>query len=150
MRQVERFAYRSAIDDLWVEHLTNLDDLREGVGLRGYGQKDPVVEFKNEAFQLFDKLMSDIDTSLARRVFRIVPVGIQQPTIDISRAVTNEDTTDKEGLIDKNPYGNLTENTATKTIGRNDPCPCGAINPQTGKVYKYKKCGMINAPWHRG
>src|SRR3990167_6068771 len=60
MRQVEKFAYLASIDTLWMEHLDNLDDLREGVGLRGYGEREPLVEFKNEAFDLFDKLMSNV------------------------------------------------------------------------------------------
>lgn len=152
MRRIERFAYLSAIDSLWIEHLTSLDDLREGIGLRGYAQKDPLVEFKNEAFALFDKLMVDIDAGMARRLFRIVPTGMLQPTIDIEGAATNADHTDNTGL--ETPITRAVKAPAKSKqsvkIGRNDPCPCGAINPETGKVYKYKRCGMINAPWHRG
>ena len=159
MRQIERFAYLSAIDSLWIEHLTNLDDLREGVGLRGYGQKDPLVEFKNEAFQLFDKLVGDIEANLTKRLFRIVPTGAVQPTINVKGAVTNEDTTDQEGLIDETPMSNLTETAVTRaakaiaggdsknkvTIGRNDPCWCGKVNA-SGKPVKWKKCHYPQLP----
>ena len=137
MRQVEKFAYLSSIDNLWVEHLDNLDDLREGVGLRGYGQKDPLVEFKNEAFQLFEKLIADIDANLVRRVFRIVP-RTAEPAINIEEAQTNIDKTDLTGLaqtpitraVAKEGYMGAVKQ---KKLGRNDPCWCGS-----GK--KWKKC----------
>lgn len=152
MKQVEKYAYLSSIDALWIEHLTNLDDLREGVGLRGYGQKDPLVEFKNEAFQLFDKLMADIDGNMARRLLRILPAGATASSVPLSDAVTNEDTTDNEGLIDTESYSNLTETAVTRVakargvtpkskqvMGRNDPCWCGS-----GK--KWKKCHYPQLP----
>ncbi|MDO8503366.1 MAG: preprotein translocase subunit SecA [bacterium] len=146
MRQVEKFSYLSSIDTLWMEHLDNLDDLREGVGLRGYGQREPLVEFKNEAFILFDKLMADIDANLSRRVFRIMPArpaggpaGVQKPATNIKEAQTNIDTSDLEGLAqtpitkaaidaDKHLHAG-----GDKKLGRNDPCWCGS-----GK--KFKKC----------
>lgn len=144
MRQIEKFAYLSAIDTLWVEHLDNLDDLREGVGLRGYGQKDPLVEFKNEAFSLFDKLAADIDASLARRVFRILPTGVQRPVINIEDAQTNLDRSDMTGLAQETPITRALANqgnpqTAKRSLGRNDPCWCGS-----GK--KYKKCHYPQLP----
>ncbi len=160
MNQVERYAYLSSIDTLWVEHLTNLDDLREGVGLRGYGQKDPLVEFKNEAFQLFDKLMSDLEVNMTKRIFRIVPAGVPFPTLDVSHATTNEDTTDEEGLIDTQPLSNLTETAVTRAakalggektgnsksvLGRNDPCWCGKKDA-SGKPVKWKKCHYPQLP----
>ncbi|MBI2268143.1 MAG: preprotein translocase subunit SecA [Candidatus Blackburnbacteria bacterium] len=142
MRQVERFAYLSAIDSLWIEHLTNLDDLREGVGLRGYGQKDPLVEFKNEAFELFDKLMVDIDAGLARRLFRIVPANTASPTIGIDEAQTNMDTADDTGLMETPITKTLSKNSnnqQSKKLGRNDPCWCGRKDA-SGKPIKWKKC----------
>ena len=158
MRQAEKYAYLSSIDQLWIEHLTNLDDLREGVGLRAYGQKEPITEFKNEAFQLFDKLMVDVNANLARRLFRTVPVGA--PTINVDQATTNEDTTDQEGLIDKSVASNLTETAVTRAakaisgggqskpkaqIGRNDPCWCGKVDAN-GKPVKWKKCHYPQLP----
>ncbi len=132
MRRIEKFAYLSSIDTLWMEHLDNLDDLREGVGLRGYGQRDPLVEFKNEAFGLFDKLMADIDVNLSRRIFRILPVASQRPVINIEDAQTNIDRSDMTGLTPPSPSPS-----AKQKLGRNDPCWCGS-----GK--KYKRCHYPN------
>lgn len=132
MRRIEKFSYLSSIDTLWMEHLDNLDDLREGVGLRGYGQRDPLVEFKNEAFGLFDKLMADIDVNLARRIFRILPVSAQRPAINIENAQTNIDKSDTTGLSPS-----VSNAPSKQKLGRNDPCWCGS-----GK--KYKKCHYPN------
>lgn len=71
MRQLERFVMLNVIDVLWTEHLDTMDDLRSGVGLRGYGQRDPLVEYKGEAFSLFERLVSGIDYEVARRIFRV-------------------------------------------------------------------------------
>jgi preprotein translocase subunit SecA len=71
MRQMERFVVLNVIDVLWTEHLDAMDDLRSGVGLRGYGQRDPLVEYKGEAFSFFERLVSGIDYEVARRIFRV-------------------------------------------------------------------------------
>lgn len=148
MRQAEKFAYLSSIDRHWIDHIDHLDGLREGVRLRAYGQKDPLVEFKNEAFGLFESLLGRIDTELTGRIFRI---GINQaptPVIPIERATTNVDTADQTGLVDvaspelgaekgqpafsQSTTGSSQQSVKNK-IGRNDPCWCGS-----GK--KWKKC----------
>ena len=177
MRRIEKFAYLSAIDKHWIEHIDHIDGLREGVRLRGYAQRDPKAEFKNEAFTAFEGLLDRIDDELARRIFRI---GVTRPPseIPLAQARTNIDTTDQTGLMNTQPpglgakgepstilpkpaiegpvfggdlsKGNIIPSEGKKKIGRNDPCPCGAINPNTGKPYKYKKCGLISAPYHRG
>jgi preprotein translocase subunit SecA len=134
MRQIEKFSYLSSIDPLWVDHLDNLEDLREGVGLRGYGQRDPLVEFKNEAFELFDKLMGDIDTNLVRRIFRIMPSVPQVNTspIEINVSSTKSESSKATGV-------KKSKKIDTKTMGRNDPCWCGS-----GK--KWKKCHYPQLP----
>lgn len=71
MRQVEYFVTLSTIDNLWMDHLDVVDNLREGIGLRAYGQKDPLVEYKNEAFRLFETLVGGIDDEIAHRIFKI-------------------------------------------------------------------------------
>jgi len=176
MRRIEKFAYLSAIDKHWIEHIDHIDGLREGVRLRGYAQRDPKAEFKNEAFTAFEGLLDRIDDELARRIFRI---GVTRPPseIPLAQARTNIDTTDAIGLAAKDAdetaeagtpafsgssRPGLTDTSGMEKqpsfaeasegrskIGRNDPCPCGAINPNTGKPYKYKKCGLINAPYHK-
>ena len=189
-RQVEKFAYLGSIDKHWIDHIDHLDGLREGVRLRAYGQRDPLIEFKNEAYELFEGLLDRIDAELSRRLFRIGITRMPRPEIPLEAATTNVDTTDQTGLADvatpelgaekgkpafvgsssasttssafaspttNNLQPNLlstehgSQNIAPRRkIGRNDPCPCGAINSETGKPYKYKKCGLINAPYHRG
>ncbi len=71
LRDMEKFTTLSVIDTLWIQHLDTLDDLREGIGLRAAGQRDPLVEYKQEAFKLFEKLMATIDTEIVHRIFRI-------------------------------------------------------------------------------
>jgi len=70
-RDIEKFASLSVIDTLWIEHLDALDDLREGIGLRAAGQRDPLVEYKQEAFNLFEKLTASIDSEITRRIFKV-------------------------------------------------------------------------------
>ncbi|MBU1500218.1 preprotein translocase subunit SecA, partial [Patescibacteria group bacterium] len=71
MRQVEKLVMLNTIDKLWIDHLDAIDDLREGIGLRGYGQRDPLVEYKAEAFNMFERLIQTIDFEVARRIFRV-------------------------------------------------------------------------------
>src|SRR5258708_1237250 len=145
MRQIEKYGYLTSIDQMWIDHLDHIDDLREGIWLRAHGQRDPVVEFKNEAYSLFEGLIDRIDAELAHRIFRIEIGRTPLSAIPNERLVTNEDRSDNIGLIANKP-----KEKSKNKIGRNDPFPCGAIDTKTGKVYKYKKCGLINAPWHKG
>ena len=131
-----------AIDHLWMDHIDHIDDLREGVTLRAYGQRDPLIEFKNEAYNLFETLIDRIDEELSERIFRI-DVGRMPNEIPLNQAVTNADRSDMIGLTDavqKPTAQNI--KIEGKKIGRNDPCPCGS-----GK--KYKKCGLLNTPEHQ-
>jgi preprotein translocase subunit SecA len=159
MRQIERFVYLTTIDKLWMDHLDAVDNLRDGINLRGFAQKDPLVEYKREAFEMFEKLLADIDYEILRRVFRIQPAD--QPQVVVPEIMqTNIDRQDGMGLkpqVDfRSQAGQIAqaqaqsaENLAVKTsskyvplnrdpktgekIGRNDPCWCGS-----GK--KFKKC----------
>ncbi len=140
MREVEKYAYLGAIDHLWMDHIDHIDDLREGVTLRAYGQRDPLVEFKNEAFNLFERLIDGVDIELSRRIFRI-GVGVPQSEIPLNLARENLDKSDTTGLV-----GNA-DNTAKsgspafagKKLGRNDPCWCNS-----GK--KWKHCHYPKLP----
>ncbi len=71
MRQIEKAVYLRTIDLLWIEHLTTIDELRTGIGLRGYGQRDPLVEYKQEAYRLFQSLLKNIDSSVARTILKV-------------------------------------------------------------------------------
>ncbi|RJR24348.1 preprotein translocase subunit SecA [Candidatus Microgenomates bacterium] len=135
-RDIEKYVYISTIDKLWVDHLTAVDDLRNGIGLRGYAQKDPLVEYKKEAFEMFERLVNQIDYEVVRKIFRIQVVS-QPQTISL------ENSTEKRGSAPlpngKTNFSEEEERPKTRPIvsgqkvGRNDPCPCGS-----GK--KYKKC----------
>jgi len=138
-REMEKFVWLQAIDRLWVNHLDIMENLRQAVGLRGYGQQDPLVEYKKEGFAGFEKLMGMIEYEVVRRIFRVQVA--RRPTIIPEQVETNIDTQDQMGL----------KQTATAKVaqvkregqekpGRNDPCPCGKIDPKTGKPMKYKKC----------
>jgi len=127
MREIEKFVWLQSIDRLWIDHLDAMDNLREGVGLRGYGQQDPLVEYKKEAYTSFEKLMGMIEEEVIKRLFRI---QVAQPPPQYRNIQTNVDTKDKMGL----------KPSTKNKPGRNDPCPCGKIDPKTGKPIKYKKC----------
>jgi preprotein translocase subunit SecA len=150
MREVEKYAYLGAIDHLWMDHIDHIDDLREGVTLRAYGQRDPLVEFKNEAYNLFERLIDRVDEELSHRIFRI---GVAQPQqeIPLQMARENIDKSDLTGLsgnADKAAKSGIPafpqaaddqpQDDASK-LGRNDPCWCGS-----GK--KWKKCHYPQLP----
>lgn len=132
MRSIEKGLLLRAIDTLWVEHLVSVTHLRQSIGLRGYGQRDPLVEYKKESYHLFNQLLSDIQKEVVYSFFK-VNIGIQ-----IAPTVMATDTLTLEGAKkDTKPSSEKeTINTADagdEKIGRNDPCYCGS-----GK--KYKKC----------
>lgn len=137
MRQIEKYAYLNSIDHLWIDHLDKIDDLREGINLRAYGQRDPLVEFKNEAFALFETLIDKFDEELAHRIFRIGISERPQSEIPLDMAKTNEDRSDSIGLAE--PSVRRVTSASKKTLGRNDPCWCGS-----GK--KWKKCHYPQLP----
>ncbi|PIU34107.1 preprotein translocase subunit SecA [Candidatus Shapirobacteria bacterium CG07_land_8_20_14_0_80_39_18] len=138
-RQIERYVYLSTIDKLWIDHLTAVDDLRDGIGLRGYAQRDPLVEYKKEAFEMFEKLVNQIDYEVVRKIFRI-QVMAQQPTVSLERATEGRGKGSGHTKADDLPTVSSTQPITSQSVGRNDPCPCGAVDPQTGKPKKYKKC----------
>lgn len=157
MRKVERFLLLSVIDNLWMDHLDAIDNLRQGIGLRGYAQKDPLVEYKNEAYRMFEQLMWNIDDHVVHRIFKIhvqqapntyLPVTHQNittntPAGEVSEDLYRRDSVTQRGatrISNKEASSQKEIKAASKKIGRNDPCWCGAINPKTGKPYKYKKC----------
>jgi len=133
IRYLEKVVMLQVVDTQWKDHLLAMDHLKEGIGLRGYGQKDPLVEYKREAFDMFVDMTERIKTEILTRLFRI--------------QVRTEDEAEKVSARRKTPLilsrgGGDGERTKpvkkTKKVGRNEPCPCGS-----GK--KYKKCCGLNA-----
>ncbi len=89
-RQMEVFVYLNTIDTLWIEHLDTMDDLRSGIGLRGYAQRDPLIEYKREGFDLFEKLMVSVDYEIVHRIFKVAvqgqaPIVQQQPVVVLEK-----------------------------------------------------------------
>ncbi|MDQ3075700.1 MAG: preprotein translocase subunit SecA [bacterium] len=128
-------------DVLWMEHLEQMDYLRSSVNLRAYGQREPIVEYKKEGLAMFKEMEEAFRQQVMSLITNINTEGVTAVTAEPEKIeevfVTNEAQIEPKGLS----VGN--------EPGRNDPCSCGAINPATGEVYKWKKCGMINAPQHR-
>lgn len=221
-RDIEKYTKLSVIDTLWIEHLDTLDDLREGIGLRAAGQRDPLVEYKQEAFNLFEKLMSSIDYEIVHRIFKVQirqepqieqveskgievhrepslsqvksenvpspnaaslekdPMAMSDSELDAEIARLekeksgisntpqnvefskdpNEMTSEEldaeiarlesiekgQQITPNNPMAQSSQigkPIKVQKVGRNDPCPCGS-------GLKWKKCGLINAPQHKG
>jgi preprotein translocase subunit SecA len=136
-------------DSLWVEHLEGMDYLKGSVNLRAYGQRDPLVEYKKEGLRMF----KDMEGMIGQQIKEIVPnlsagaflreeEKLRREHSTLGLSVSGGTTATVQGSGPVSPDGDK--------VGRNDPCPCGAINPETNEVYKYKKCGLINAPYHKG
>ncbi len=154
LRSVERYTILSAIDRLWQEHLYHMDSLRNSIGLRAYGQRDPLIEYKVEAFKMFDELMVNIKSEICRNIFlsasslvafeqffRNLPQHtVHSETSAFSSTTSSSEPADRDGRKGSDMVTEATE-AMTKAkpvrsapkVGRNDPCPCGS-----GK--KYKQC----------
>ena len=103
MRNVERAVYLRTIDMLWIEHLTTMDELRTGIGLRGYGQRDPLVEYKQEAYLLFQSLLKTIENTVAKTIFK-VEIAVQ-PTQPITRRPLEYQAPDPDRIGDSELLG---------------------------------------------
>ncbi|MEK7569627.1 MAG: preprotein translocase subunit SecA [Patescibacteria group bacterium] len=134
-----------ATDALWMEHLEAMDYLRSSVNLRAYGQREPIVEYKKEGLSMFKEMEEVFKEQVATLIGNINVEQAKAPQVSEPEekfVTSHTEPSELGGPKDGFQSG------ASK-LGRNDPCPCGAINPNTGKVYKWKQCGMINAPQHR-
>ena len=131
LRYIERIMLLQVVDTQWKDHLLAMDHLKEGIGLRGYGQRDPLVEYKKEAFEIFSDMTGRLSTEVISRLFKI--------------QIQKQETLRREPVRQARFSYNRGEGSSQvqtvkrgKKIGRNDPCPCGS-----GK--KYKKCCGVNA-----
>ena len=130
MRELERVVMLRVVDEYWMDNIDAMDDLKQGIGLRAYGQHDPVIAYKEEGYQMFESMIESIKEETVRRMF-LVRV---QPQQEVKREKVAKETgaagANDGSVIKKTPVRN-----AAKKVGPNDPCPCGS-----GK--KYKKCCM--------
>ena len=141
LRELERVVMLKVVDQKWMDHIDSMDELKNGIGLRAYGQKDPVVQYRIEGFDMFDQMVYDIKHDVVKMLLNIEKKG------EIKRTQTAEIT---KATLENTAIENLDNNTPKKSehinrtvvntepqVGRNDPCPCGS-----GK--KYKNCCMNN------
>ncbi len=151
---LERVAVLATIDERWTEHLRELDDLKEGIGLRAYGQKDPLLEYKMDAFNQFQQLLEQVNQEVTSLVFKAGPLvdgqratadrppvrGRQQARMDAARAQATKESVANFSVTSRGGEDGGRRDPTTKqqpiinadTVGRNDPCPCGS-----GKKFKH-------------
>jgi len=137
-----RSVFLYAIDSRWREHLYALDTLREGISLSAYGQKDPLVEYKRESFDLFQEMMRDLYKDALTMLFRAQVRGVEerrQPARRPVRAYKPEASAPTSAGTPSEPAKAAQARRPADKVGRNDPCPCGS-----GK--KYKRCCGSNKP----
>lgn len=144
IKKVTRLLSLQVINNMWMDHLTAMEDVRTGINLRGYAQKDPLVEYKNEAFGQFERLIKSIDDGIVNRFFK-VNIITESHVHNHDHEHTHEQTNQATPEIGSNAKNKeireeKAENqTSIKKLGRNDPCPCGS-----GK--KWKKCHYPQIP----
>ena len=147
LKSMERFTILGAIDKLWQEHLYSMDGLRNSIGLRAYGQRDPLIEYKSEAFKIFDELMVNIKTEICHNIFRSASslMAFQQFLSKLPQRTVHQESTAFQNAETKTKKASEVVSEANEAIakatpvrtgpkvGRNDACPCGS-----GR--KYKQC----------
>ncbi len=126
MRELERVMMLRVVDEYWMDHIDAMTELRQGIGLRAYGQSDPVVEYKKLGYDMFEQMVAAIQEETLRRIF----IARVQPQAQVQRervAKITGESGGSDGTVKKQPVKKVTK------IGRNDPCPCGS-------GLKWKKC----------
>lgn len=144
MANLERYASLSVIDEKWKEHLRDMDDLKEGIGLRAYGQKDPLIEYKKEAYELFMNMLTEIRNETLKIVFKWFPETeeqmqrrrrVQERMVAVHQTVDGLSVARESASAQSHSPSQAGKPQPVKVgpkIGRNDPCPCGS-----GKKYKH-------------
>ena len=150
MRRMERMILLHVIDTKWKEHLYSMDHVKDGIGLRAYGQRDPLVEYKKEGFAMFKAMYSSINHEVAAMIFRLQAMPQELRPRSVFSAIPQQavhqefqsgiptPVNPQQAVLDQTdvqhqqPPATASVRTGAK-VGRNDPCPCGS-----GK--KYKKC----------
>ncbi len=123
MREIERLVMLQVIDRLWIEHLTTMDDMRQSAGLQAFAQRDPLQIYRREGYNMFQRLLQNIQYDVAHQIFKaqLVP-ALQKPVVEPGEASMGGQT----------PVQRTVRKSAEEKVGRNDPCPCGS-----GKKYKH-------------
>lgn len=176
-RQMEVFVYLNTIDTLWIQHLDTMDDLRAGIGLRGYAQRDPLIEYKKEAFDQFEKLVASIDFEVVHRIYKVsvqgehthpvVAKGVIEEHSPVIETGVAQETKEIRGVKEGKPLNRILESEEAVTkvtveregqiVTQNTYGGNGSLQQQKvgrndpcpcGSGLKFKKCGLINAPQH--
>lgn len=137
MRTLEKMILLHTIDSQWKDHLYSMDGLKEGIGLRGYGQRDPLIEYKREAFDMFEELTQRIKENVTELIFKVEisrepsweRVLVGTPQVPQPALVGTDQGKERMGTSQES---HLPYRRGKTKIGRNDPCSCGS-----GKKYKY-------------
>jgi len=145
--QAQKTFFLRTLDSLWMNHLDEIDYLRQGIGLRGYGQRDPLIEYKREAFSMFVVLIESIRTTYLSTVFRVMLSPPPTETLfpknaefhGADESVSSSLSSSSESSLDRRQKSPQKTFSTDTHIGRNDPCPCGAQKAD-GTPVKYKKC----------
>jgi preprotein translocase subunit SecA len=143
-RNLERMVFLQIIDSKWKDHLYAMDSLREGIGLRAYGQRDPLIEYKREAFEMFSQMVGAIEGEAVEAIFKLQPASSSQDRLRGVFSSVHKELSHPESAKFQSPQEEASSLPVRETahkpvqshqpkVGRNDPCPCGS-----GK--KYKKC----------
>jgi preprotein translocase subunit SecA len=156
LKNVERYTILSAIDKLWQEHLYNMDTLRNSIGLRAYGQRDPLIEYKAEAFKIFEDLMLNIKSEICHNIFlsasslmafqqflQKLPQQTIHPEVSSlgSGPASNADQSGADMVSEAaSEAAKQKPKRSGPKVGRNDPCPCGAMSADGKTRKKYKNC----------
>ena len=130
-KELERVVMLKVVDEKWMNHIDAMDELKDGIGLRAYGQKDPVVQYRIEGSDMFEQMVEDIKTDVVKILLNVHKSGElrRKETVEITNAsLENINGLDNDTVNSKEPVKN-----EGPKVGRNDPCPCGS-----GK--KYKNC----------
>ncbi|NLD87419.1 MAG: preprotein translocase subunit SecA, partial [Clostridiales bacterium] len=135
MREAERVMLLRAVDTKWMNHIDDMQELRRGIGLRAFAQKDPVIEYKREGFDMFEAMIAAIQDNTTQLIYRVRPRGEEE---EPKREKVAKETGDNrsDGTLKKQPI----RKKPSEKVGRNDPCPCGS-----GKKYK-RCCGFDQKP----
>ncbi len=137
LRQAEKWLMLETIDQGWKQHMLNLDHLKEGIGLRGWGQKNPLIEYKREAFDMFQEMMKQVRFDITHHIFHLNVEHFNQQELEQKREreLAHLNLIGTPDTADQTTTSSKTASRSADVVGRNDPCTCGS-----GK--KYKKCCM--------
>ena len=133
MRELEKIIMLRVVDNHWMEHLDHMDMLRQGINLQAYGQKNPLVQYKLEGYNMFEEMISQIQTDIAKLMYKVSIVTEEERKVEDRLATAQASHGDETSAAEANKKPVKKAPVRAQHIGRNDPCPCGS-----GK--KYKNC----------